>query len=119
MTEYELVDYAASTMSNFLSALTIYFSIVTAYVIAAFVAGSRLTRVQLAIVNLCFVVAAGVIGSLSVLIFARFYSIASQVAKPGDAVGPIDFTVPLGILEASVFIGCMVFMWSIRKGRIA
>lgn len=119
MAEYELAAYTTSMMSNFLTALTIYFSIVTTYVVAAFVAGARLIKIQLAIVNLCFVIAAGIMGPMSVLIFMRFFSSATRVANGDGSIGPINFTAPLSILIAGVFIGCLVFMWSIRKDRDA
>lgn len=114
MTEYELLDYIASLMANFQTALALYFTIVTAYVVAAFVAGDRLTRLQLAIVNACFVIAAGIVGSLTVLIFARFYSYAIRASIP-DGAPLIDFRWPLGLLVFAVFIGCLVFMRSIRS----
>jgi len=119
MTEYELADYTASMMGNFLSALTIYFSVVTAYVVAAFIAGTRLSKVQLAIVNTCYFIAAGTLGLLSVLIFRRFYAFASQVGSPGDANQAFDFTLPLAVLVLMVFIGSLAFMWSVRKGQVA
>ena len=63
-TEYELLDYTGTMMGNFQSALAFYFTIVTAYVIAA----DRLTRLQLYVVNTCFVIAASVVGYLTVAI---------------------------------------------------
>jgi hypothetical protein len=114
VTEYELLDYTASLMANFQTALALYFTIVTAYVVAAFVAGDRLTRLQLHIVNSCFAIAAGIVGSLTVLIFARFYSYARQASVP-DGAPLIDFRWPLGLLVLAVFVGCLVFMWSIRN----
>jgi len=115
MTEYELADYTSSMMGNFLSAITIYFSVVTTYVVVAFVAGDRLSRLQLAVVNVSFTVAAGIMGVLSVLIFARFFAFATQVGNPTNTVGPVDFTVSLSILVLIVLIGCYTFMWSTRK----
>ena len=115
MTEYELSDYAATLMGNFLTALTVYFSVITAYVIAAFVAGARLTKTQLLIVNSCFIVAAGIVGFLVVLIFNRFFAFAAQTPNPIGAAEPIDFTLPLAILVAGIFVGCLVFMWDVRK----
>lgn len=117
MTEYELSDYTSSIMGNFLTALTVYFSIITAYVVAAFAAGSRLTRNQLVIVNTCFAVAAGVIGLLTLLIFNRFFTFASQVPNP-EGTDPVNFTVPLAILVTGLFVGCLIFMWDVRRGEI-
>ena len=72
MTEYEISDLAGGAMSNFLTTFTIFMSIVTAYVIAAFVAGRRLSKIQASVVNFCFLISSGVIGLLSVLIFGVF-----------------------------------------------
>jgi hypothetical protein len=73
MTEYELSDYTSSIMGNFLTALTVYFSVVTVYVVAAFAAGSRLTKIQLVIVNTCFTVAAGELGSWTICRLPSIY----------------------------------------------
>ena len=114
MIDYGLAQYASSVMGNFMSAIAIYFSIVTAYVIAAFVGGARLTTLQLTIVNISFTIAAGIFGVLSVLIFTRFIELGRRLQ---DAAGTplVDFSFPLGILVATVFLGCLVFMWSVRR----
>ena len=64
MTEYEIADLTASVLSNFLTSFTVFLSIVSAYVISAFAAGEKLTKIQLTIVNLCFLVAVGILGFL-------------------------------------------------------
>ena len=114
MIDYELAQYTSSVMGNFMSAVAIFFSIITAYVIAAFVAGSKLTSLQLAIVNTSFTIAAGIFGVLSVLIFSRFVELARR--GQDDAGTPlIDFSYPLGILVTIVFLGSLVFMRSVRR----
>jgi hypothetical protein len=64
MTGYELADYAASLMSNFLATITIYFSVLTAYVVTEFSMGARLARLQLSVINLSYIIARGIMGSL-------------------------------------------------------
>ena len=115
MSEYELADYTASLMSNFLSAITVYFSIITAYVVAAFASGTRLSTLQLVIVNAVFSIAAGIIGGLTYLIFKRFYHFANLVNNELPDTPLIDFSAPLGLLMVAMFVGCLVFMWSTRK----
>ena len=116
MTEYEISDYTATIMGNFLTALTVYFSVVTAYVVAAFAAGSRLSKTQLVVINSCFTVAAGIVGLLTVLIFARFFAFATQTPEPVGVVSePVNVTVPLVILIVGIYVGCLVFMWDIRR----
>ena len=115
MSEYEIADYTSSIMSNFLSAITIYFSIVTAYVLAAFVARARLSTLQLLIVNAIFTIAAGIVGTLTYLIFSRFYEFATVVNQTSAETPVIDFSKPLGLLMAAMYIGSLIFMWNTRR----
>ena len=120
MMDYSLAEIATLVQGNFLSAITIYFSTATAYVITAFIAGSKLTRLQLAIVNIGFTIAAGIMGTLSVLLFSRFIELAGHVQNTG---GPkttplVDFSIPLMALVIIVFLGCILFMWSVRHPKI-
>ena len=114
MVDYELAEYAAAVMGNFLSAVAIYFSIITAYVVAAFSAGSRLTKLQLIIVNLSFTIAAGSIGSLSVLLFGRFYELAQRLQDSAGTV-LVNYSYPMAVLAAIMYLGSLVFMWSVRR----
>ena len=72
MSEFELSELAGTSMSNFLTSFTVFVSIVTAYVVAAFAAGRKLTRLQVSVVNTCFLIASGAMGLLSVGIFRVF-----------------------------------------------
>jgi hypothetical protein len=116
MNEYELADYTTSVMGNFLTAISIYFTIATAYVIAAFSAGERLSTLQIIIVNVSFTIAAGTIGTLSIIIFDRFFELAMHnqgVASTTTAL--IDFTFPISFLVLVIYVGCLAFMWNIRS----
>jgi hypothetical protein len=63
MSEYELAELASGAMSNFLTSFTIFVSIVTAYAITAFAAGQRLSRIQVSVVNTCFLITCGAFGA--------------------------------------------------------
>jgi len=118
MSEYELADLAASTMSNFPTSFTIFVSIVTAYVIAAFVAGERLSKIQVAIVNACFLIAGGAIGLLSVMAFQVFLRRVRAMRELADAVASggivLDFTWPVTTLYVVLVCGSLAFMWNVR-----
>lgn len=114
MTEWKIAGYTSAVMSNFLSAITIYFLIITAYVVTAFIAGTRLTKTQLVIVNITFSIAAGITGTLSHLIFSRFYKLALRNQNPVDTP-LVDFGPALVVLIVSLFIGCFFFMWTSRR----
>lgn len=112
--DYDLADYTSSVMGNFLSCITIYFSIVTAYVIAAFAAGGKLSRLQLFIVNSSFTIAAGVIGPLTVLSFSRFVELARRL-QDADNTPLIDFSYALAVLVLILYLGSLAFMYSVRR----
>ena len=114
MIDYDLANYTSSVMSNFLSCISIYFSIVTAYVIAAFAAGDKLSKLQLLIVNVSFTIAAGIIGLLSVLSFNRFVELGQRL-QDADGTPLVDFTYSLAVLIVVLYLGSLVFMYSVRK----
>lgn len=114
MTEYEIADIAASVLSNFLTSLTVFLSVVSAYVISAFAVGERLSKVQLSIVNSCFLIAAGILGYFVVALFRRFYALAQSIDIARGLIGNVDFTWPLCLLLIAIVIGSLFFMWNVR-----
>lgn len=114
MIDYDLANYTSSVMGNFLSCITIYFSIVTAYVVAAFAAGAKLTKLQLVIVNLSFSIAAAIMGLLTVLSFNRFIELGQRL-QDTEGTPLIDFTYALAFLVLILYLGSLVFMYSVRK----
>lgn len=92
MTEYEVADLTASVLSKFLTSLTVFLSILSAYVISAFSAGKRLSKIQLSIINLCFLVSAGILGFLVVSLLRRFFALAQSIGVERGTIGAVDFT---------------------------
>jgi hypothetical protein len=87
---------------------------VSAYVISAFVAGQRLSKIQLSIVNLCFLVAVGILGYLVVSLFRRFFGLVQALEVERGLIGEVDFTWPLLALLIVIAFGSLIFMWSVR-----
>ena len=77
MTEYELVDAANSTLSLFLSTILAYLTIVSAYLIAAFMSGDKLTRQQFIVISVLFVFAAS-------LVVWSVWGLGSRIAYTAD-----------------------------------
>ena len=119
MTEYELSDLAENALSNFLTSFTIFGTIITAYVIAAFVAGSRLSRLQTLIVNACFLLSSTLIGILSVLIFRVFMRRAEAIAtmETSGVTTVVDFTWMVASLYVILTTGGLLFMWNVRSSN--
>ena len=59
MTEAEAIELMQGYVENGLAAFTIYTSLTFAYLTVAFLAGSRLTKFQVIVVSLMYVVTAG------------------------------------------------------------
>lgn len=117
MTEYEIASLAASVLSNFLTAFTVFLSFVSAYVIAAFSAGDRFTTVQLCIINACFLSAVGIVGYLVVSLYRRFYGLAQTIHVEQGWMAAFDLSIPLGLLLLAMISGCFVFMWNVRDAN--
>lgn len=117
MTDYEVSSLAASIMANFLATFTIFLTIVTAYVITAFVAGPRLTMYQLSIVNACFLTSSLIIGFLSITIYQRATSLAMQTWDLTKTTAPpIDLSWMILLLYVGLLVGSFLFMSSVRRG---
>jgi hypothetical protein len=120
MTEYELVESIGVYASNSLQALSLFLTIVSAYLIAAFMAGDKLARRQVIIINTLFIIGALLFTYSTVGLLIRQVYYASQLAKietdtflAGRApIAPIIGLVQLGGIAAS-----LKFMWDIRHPK--
>jgi hypothetical protein len=115
MTEYEVADLTATVLANFLTSFTVFLSIVSAYVISAFSAGKRLSKLQLSVINSCFLVAVGILGFLVVSLYRRFYDLAHSISVARGTIVAVDLSWPLCVLLLSIIFGCFVFMWNVRN----
>jgi uncharacterized membrane protein YqjE len=118
MSEYELVDLLNSTMSLLLSGLVAYISIVSAYLVVAYLAGSKLTKQQAIVVSLLLIFGAGlcIFALWGVSTRVGFTVLALNAVNPGY---PVAFGA--GYREALVvscvlgLIASLHFMWKIRS----
>jgi len=116
MTEYEMAELAEAVGSNFLTTFTIIVSLTTTYVIAAFVAGARLSRFQLVVVNLSYVTSVALIGFLSLQMFQRATVLAQlTAAEYGTPITPRDVSWVVVALYCGLVIAAMAFMASVRS----
>jgi len=120
MTEYEILDVIISFLSAALTTMALYLTAVTGYIVAAFIAGDRLTMLQVTIVNILFLFVAGVFtfGTTGNLIRQSNYVEKLLAISPEEPVllsaGIIWFigiTMLLGILAS------LSFMWSVRHPK--
>jgi len=120
MTEYELTDAINSTMSVYASTFTLYLTIISAYLIAGFVVGQKLSKQQFVIVSILFFFASG-------LVVLAMSGLGSRLAHTADALRlvnadhPIKFnTMYINVLNVILILGMIAsfkFMWDIRHPK--
>jgi hypothetical protein len=120
MTEYEYADVIATYSSNAGAFLAVYLTVVTGYLITAFMAGSRLSSLQVTILSIGFIVAAGV------LTYATYGAGMTQVyytqmlldlaeGSPQAATSAVIKT--LGSLMLGGLLSSLFFMWNVRHPK--
>ena len=120
MTEYELADLVASTIANSLIIAPILISIASAYLVVAWVVGSKLDRSQVLLINSLFVSFTLLFG----LSWARRIQVAlsyqEELLKVNpDRMAEIGTWLPPGatILNILIILACLKFMWDIRHPK--
>ena len=120
MTEYELADLVASTISNSLIIAPILISIASAYLVVAWVVGSKLDRSQVILINVLFVGFTSIFG----LSWARRIQIAISYqeellkANPDRMAEIGEWLLPgVALFGILIITACLKFMWDIRHPK--
>lgn len=120
MTEFELVESIGIYVSTALEAISIYLTIVSAYLIAAFMAGDRLTKSQVVIVSTLFVAGSLLFTYSSVGLLIRQAHFASKLALLESGT-PLPGTAPIAVIIGTIqfggIIACLKFMWDVRHPK--
>jgi hypothetical protein len=120
MTEYELVDAAASYNGLLQGWLMAYFTILTAYLITAYAVGYSLNRFQTFVITTCF----AVLNSLCVVAVMgtgmRFVELTQQATALNPERTYLVSPALMGITGAVLAAGLLValrFMWDVRHPK--
>lgn len=120
MTEYELLDTFTTTQALMHSWATTYFSAVTAYLVAAYAIGARLTRSQAFVATTAFVIfsalcAWGILGT-----GLRMLELKSEIRMLNPEreflFGMPALLMTSGIAVAGILVA-LKFMWDVRHPR--
>ena len=126
MTEFEVAEITAANLeviaafwSNYETHLGLYLTILFGYCAAAYVAGSKLSKFQVGIISIMFVAAAE-IQVISMIKWANATQSMIVVASEMNPAVPehaIPYWMrPLGMIVWELgILGCLSFMWSIRR----
>ena len=120
MTEAELMELVQSVWANYLSTMALFISVISAFLIIAYIAGGRLTRQQVILVNTLMGIFTGfgvagmygfsLTGTEAMLLAIE---ISTQRTKIGITTVP---EITLTVFPAIV-LACYKFMWDVRHPK--
>ena len=117
MTEYELEDLLTSTSLAAVESFGMYVSITTAFLIASYLAGGKLTNPQAAVVSILYVVASAVSGWATIGYCSRAIPVADalELMHPERFYGMQPLVlVTMSVLQTLGIIASLKFMWDTR-----
>lgn len=123
MTEYEMTDIIMSRFGHMTEQASLYFALVSGYLITAYVVGARLTRLQVTVINTLYCLwTIGILGG--------YINTVSDTIELEQAIRGVGTTPTAGKMSDSTFaaysfaivqaigiIASLVFMWSVRHPK--
>lgn len=120
MTEAELIEAAMNAGDSTLGNVTAYLSVVSAYLVVAYVVGADLTRLQVFVINVLFVVFGFSFVFAIQTGLANHYLFATEILeyRPDYVV----YTSPevnklLFAIDSGGVLAALYFMWNIRHPK--
>ena len=120
MTEYELADLLASSSGDTLVYIPLFISILSGYLVVAWLVGNQLTRAQVVLINALYIAVSLLLGAS----WAKRVSVTLSYQRELIAMNPRrvevmgDWLIPIVTLIAIAFlIGSLKFMWDIRHPK--
>lgn len=124
MTEYELTDALYTIYGTMNDGATMYFALVTTYLAASYVAGSKFTTAQVAVVNTLFILwTAGNVNTIystlvqSLRIQAGLTEIGATIAVGGSIYSMLA-VLGFIIVQVGGILAALYFMWTVRHPKI-
>jgi hypothetical protein len=123
MTEYEMMDIIVNRFATMTDQAALYFALVSGYLLAAFIVGARLTRLQVFVVNSLFIMwtsgllmgwssALGAILDLDAAIRQlELQTVGSNIDQSAASAYLFSIVQIVGILAS------LIFMWSVRHPK--
>jgi len=118
VTEYELLDIYTSFQELMHSWVTTYFSAVTAYLVAAYVIGAKLTRSQTVVATGCFFIFSSLCIWGSFGTGLRMLDMKNEIRMLNPAREFAFGILPLAFSSGIMVIGMLIalkFMWDVRR----
>jgi len=121
MTEYELTDVVMSRFGLMTDQASLYFALVSGYLIVAWVVGARLSTIQVSVINGLFVVwivsiTQGYVSSASAVVELE-RAISQLASTSSDAIDTSSGTYAFAIVQIVGLIASLFFMWNVRHPK--
>ena len=122
MNEYEMSDLILSRYANIAEQASLYFALVSGYVIMAFIIGKRLSRLQIFVINSLFIMwTAGILMGYNTSVEAVFELSAAigELESPTveDHTGSIANFHMFSAIQLIGIVASLIFMWSVRRSE--
>ena len=126
MTEAEFVELLQNATGHFMTSFTIWLSIVSAYLIAAYAVGRNLTAVHTFIISVLYIVCSSLFTALTFLFITRILNmLQAKVEMFPTGVWPVRYDalftqyalLGLALIMVGGIVASLYFMWSIRHPK--
>ena len=121
MTPYEYADLAQSNFGNAISNFAVMLSIVSGYLITAYLIGAKLTRSQITILTTMFLFVMGFLAwSMSAYAYwgSFFAELGRNEATGANLFRPSAWTIgAIALLNLFTTAMCLLFMWNVRHSK--
>ena len=118
-TQSRLIEAATSYLDLSVATFAVYLTLVSGYLIVAYIAGRELSRTQLVIINSLFVVSTGITALSSYRYAFDGATFGAELVATGGAVplGEVAYygAYLLGAILVTGILAALYFMWSTRR----
>ena len=120
MTEHEAVELSQIFFANLISVYAVFLTIITGYLVIAYIVGSSLKLGQVSIINGIFL--SGTVwttwAGFAYLMSGSYYAVVGGSMNPERVVyaGPLTGYISL-IINTCIIIACFKFMWDVRHPK--
>ncbi|MDH4041461.1 MAG: hypothetical protein OEV88_12460 [Gammaproteobacteria bacterium] len=123
MTTADWFDYSSQAMANYIAFLVVYLTLVSSYLVIAFMVGKSLLRRQVALINTFFI-------AFSLFnLFAQAMSLRNALMAYSNAASGLEDMLSMttnqilvlilttAFFEIGIILACIKFMWDIRHPK--
>ena len=120
MTEAELVSAAQALWSNVIGLMAILLSVLSAYLVVAYLAGSKLTRSQVVIVNALYILVSVFLVWAMFVLSQRALEVATlaiNISTQRELAPTPNVALALVALFGVCSLASLKFMWDVRHQK--